>query len=113
MNALYADDTAILTQSERADVVIDRLQKNLDRIHRWCNINKIKINSNKTQAIIFQKRRVIPENQLTLDDVQLQWCDEIKYLGQIMEKKLTWRRHIRNKGEKVSGMITDYSDNRP
>ena len=107
MTALYADDTAILTQSKRADIVTDRLQENLDKIHRWCNINKIKINSNKTQAIIFQKRRVIPENQLTLDDVQLQWCDEIKYLGLIMDKKLTWRRHIRNKVEKVNGVITN------
>jgi hypothetical protein len=55
--ALYADDTAIYSQSWRTDTVSRRLSRAMDRICKYCTRWRLKINIGKTTATIFTKRR--------------------------------------------------------
>src|SRR5579872_5089558 len=52
---------------------------------------KIKINPAKTKAIFFTRRRtLLPERRLSLHGEQIDWVDQVKYLGLIFDEKLTW-----------------------
>ena len=54
---LYADDTAVASISYRTDTITNRLQKAYQHLKTFYNKWKIKINDEKTQTILFTKRR--------------------------------------------------------
>jgi hypothetical protein len=55
--ALYADDTALLTQSWRTDTIVRRLTHAMTLLHRYFTKWKLQVNIHKTMAILFTKRR--------------------------------------------------------
>jgi hypothetical protein len=57
---------------------------------RW----NIKINEEKTQAILFSHQRRPPDSLLTLNGRNIHFVNNVKYLGVIFDKKMTWRLHI-------------------
>ena len=54
------------------------------------------MNIDKTQAIFFIKRisKQIPTAPLKLGTKKVNWCDTAKYLGLLLDKRLTFRQHI-------------------
>ena len=98
--ALHADDTAIMAKHRRTEVICRRLQDHADLLRDWCITWKLKCNAQKSQAILFQKRRQIPPREIRIDDTAVPWVQSVKYLGFILDKRLTWREHttaLRNK----------------
>ena len=75
-----------------------------DLLHAQINFRKwkIKINENKTQAIIFpfnKSTRIIPSIPLPVDGAEIPFLNTIKYLGIGLNKKLTfihqmWKRSV-------------------
>jgi hypothetical protein len=53
--ALFADDTAIFSQSWRIDTVARRLSRALGRIYVYCSRWRLEVNIDKTTAIVFTK----------------------------------------------------------
>jgi hypothetical protein len=67
------------------------------RLHRWGPHRErwnIKINEDKTQGIYFFHSPRPPVSHLTLNGRYIQFVNNIKYLGVIFYKKITWRLHI-------------------
>ncbi|GFU79579.1 probable RNA-directed DNA polymerase from transposon X-element [Trichonephila clavipes] len=90
---LYADDTAILATYKNHKTVTLALNKHLALLENYFNQWKIKINVEKTVAVLFTKR-IKPVNPPTLYSTSLQWSQSTKYLGLILDKNLTWKHHI-------------------
>jgi hypothetical protein len=57
--AIYADDTALFTQSWRTDTIARRLTSAIDALHRYFTKWKLRVNVHKTEAILFTKRHPI------------------------------------------------------
>ena len=58
---------------------------------------KIKMNESKTQAIIFPFNKSPKRNasiSLSVDGVQIPLLDTIKYLGIVLDKKLTFKQQV-------------------
>lgn len=94
---LYADDTAILTADESVATIINNLKNAFNSISNYFSKWKININTSKTQAIFFSRRRKIeylPITDLNLNGQLVPWKDSIKYLGLHLDKKLTFKTHI-------------------
>ncbi|GFS48776.1 RNA-directed DNA polymerase from mobile element jockey [Trichonephila clavipes] len=90
---LYADDTAILATFKNHKTVTLALNKHLALLENYFNKWKIKINVEKTVAVLFTKR-IKPVKPPTLYSTPLQWSQSTKYLGLILDKNLTWKHHI-------------------
>jgi hypothetical protein len=60
----------------------------------WCDRRNIKINEAKTRGIYFSHIRRPPESHLTLNGRNIPFVNNVKYLGVIFDKKVTWRLHI-------------------
>jgi Reverse transcriptase (RNA-dependent DNA polymerase). len=92
---LYADDLTITSQSVDPRYSVSLLQNSLDQLETWCNRWKVKINPNKSSAILFTKRK-IPQNldRLTLSQEPISWNRQTRYLGVTMDQRLTWKPHI-------------------
>jgi hypothetical protein len=54
----------------------------------------IKINEEKTRAIYFSHQRRLPDSLLTLNGQNIPFVNNVKYLGVIFDKRMTWRLHI-------------------
>jgi hypothetical protein len=60
----------------------------------WCERWNIKINEDKTRAIYFTHRDRPPDSLLTLNERNIPFVNNVKYLGVIFDKRMTWRLHI-------------------
>ncbi|KAK7791576.1 hypothetical protein R5R35_002865 [Gryllus longicercus] len=93
--ALFADDTALFSASSDINLAFNRVQNNLNTLIQWTKKWRIAINSQKCQTKIFTLRRPLIPPNLKVDDNEIPWKSEpIKYLGVLLDKKLTWKPHI-------------------
>jgi hypothetical protein len=73
---MYADDTAILANSEK------NLQKALNYLWSYCTMWKLKVNSEKSKVMIFSKKKVKKDKfKFTYNGCVLDVVDSFKYLG--------------------------------
>jgi len=74
-------------------------------------VNKLSLNLNKTNYILFTKKSKITDNPInvTIDNVPIGKVKQTKFLGVIINEKLTWEDHIitiRGKISKGLGILT-------
>jgi hypothetical protein len=80
------------------------IQRHLNMIHQWTKRWKIKINESKSSFITFTlKRETCP--QVTMNNISIPVCSEVKYLGLILDSKLTWNSHIKNKRKALNARL--------
>lgn len=93
----YADDTAIIAAGKQSNSVIRSLAIALTRIDKYFKKWRIKVNNDKTQAILFkfnQSRKRIPTHSLIFNGSVIEIKNEVKYLGVTLDHKLKFGRHI-------------------
>ncbi|GFU77650.1 RNA-directed DNA polymerase from mobile element jockey [Trichonephila clavipes] len=93
MTNIYADDTSISATYKNHHTITKALNAHLILLEEFFNTWKIKINVDKTVAVLFTRRRK-PCTPPTLYSTPLHWSQSTKYLGLVLEKNLTWKQHI-------------------
>jgi hypothetical protein len=93
--ALYADDVAVISSSWSSQEIGKNLQNALDHLSAWYEMWRIQLNNDKTTATLFSRRtkRKHPEPSLFLNAKPITFTNSSKYLGVILDKKLTWTEH--------------------
>ncbi|GFT40740.1 RNA-directed DNA polymerase from mobile element jockey [Trichonephila clavipes] len=93
MTNIYADNTSISATYKNHDTITKALNAHLTLLEEFFNTWKIKINVDKTVAVLFTRRRK-PCTPPTLYSTPLHWSQSTKYLGLVLEKNLTWKQYI-------------------
>ena len=94
---LFADDTGLHTYHKDLDSLIEISRNDIKRLFQWCIHNKLSINYDKTCFVLFHsKNRKIPLNfdSIDVDGFVIKRVSSTKYLGFILDEKLTWHDHI-------------------
>ena len=91
--ALYADDICIYDQTKKPKYAYLSVQHHLKDIGRWASRSRIKINSDKSCAITFSRKKKINVPKLTLDNEQIDYVQECRYLGVHLHRRLNWNKH--------------------
>lgn len=99
--SLFADDKLMFTSSYRVTAIVNRLQKALDKNRRYFHRWKIKLNENKTEAIIFTKRRPDLNVNIKIENKEISWSKNVKYLGVILDNKLNYTEHVNSISQKA------------
>ena len=93
---LYADDTQIYLSSDINDIPssLQKLENCIKDVRQWMLENKLKINDEKTELIIFTppslKDRIPTDNMhITVNGNRIDQCDKVKNLGVVMDKHMT------------------------
>lgn len=95
--AAYADDVMVFATNRSPKLIRNRLNTALEIISNWYQKWKIKINSTKTKAILFNKNIRNPTiGPIFIENQPIQWTESAKYLGITMDRKLLFRDHITN-----------------
>ena len=105
---LFADDTNIFLSNEDINSLVVRANSVLADISYWFKLNKLSLNTKKSNFIMFSTRKVASELILKIDNVRIDRVYQTKFLGVILNDKLTWENHIsliRNKVSKSIGIL--------
>ncbi len=86
----YADDIAVWARSKSPKIAAKLVQESLDAFWLWSCKWRWRVNPSKCQAITFCRRRHIPRERLTIGNQIIEYHEQAKYLGIIMDRRLTW-----------------------
>jgi hypothetical protein len=98
--ATFADDTAILALDQNPIVASEKLQNHLNVLQQWLCKWKIKVNNNKSVQITFTRPTECPP--VMLNDEPIPMKNEVKYLGLHLDRRLTWKAHIKAKKQQLN-----------
>lgn len=96
---LFADDTGFIASHSDPLTIVNKLQAAQSAIEVYQKRWKITINAAKSQTIFFTRKRSqrnLPQRPITVCGQQITWSDNIRYLGVILDRKLTFSAHIKN-----------------
>lgn len=92
---LYADDTTFLNVSNDFQALRSVTENTLTQAATWFKANGFMLNESKTQQMVFSLREMPNEDNL----------NSVKFLGVIIDNKLTWEPHIIYISKKLSRVI--------
>ena len=86
---LFADDTTILSSN-----LID-LQDNLKALHKYCENKKLKVNSTKTEIVVFSKGGSAKKlNKISYDNPVLNVVKQNKVLGVMFASSGSFKKEV-------------------
>ena len=106
---LFADDTNLFYKGNKMEDLVKTINGELENISLWLKINKLSLNINKTHFIMFQRGKStmsIPD--IIIDNQPIDKVEKTKFLGVVIDSKLSWKSHIclvAGKLSKSIGMI--------
>lgn len=95
--AQFADDTTVVASSHSTSAIVNRLQSASDKICRYFKRWRIRVNPEKSEAILFTRKtalRHIPQRCVSINNDDVIWKDSLKYLGVYLDPKLIFKIHI-------------------
>jgi hypothetical protein len=91
----YADDICLLAVGKFPNSVSGLIQWALSTVEIWCSEVGLSVNPDKTGLVAFTKKRKLQGFfELQLSGVKLSLSGSVKYLGVILDSRLTWREHV-------------------
>ena len=95
---LFADDGALLFKDIDRNTYMN-MQIELLIVKKWLDLNKLSLNIEKTQYLVFDN---VSENEFILvNDILIYECKQTKYLGLIVDNKLSFAGHIEYMKKKI------------
>ena len=91
----FADDFSILVEGFDLGTVCNIGQVAMLQIERWCRTHGLSVNPQKTEMVLFtRKRKLDGFKPIQIFGEELHRSTEVKYLGVILDSKLTWQAHV-------------------
>ena len=106
----FADDTQIWISGRKQNIseLISRLETELSLLFDWFAQNSLKLNSSKTQVIVFGSRamlRGLPTVSVRVGNTVVNERREVKNLGVYMDRYLAYGDHIDHLVRKCTGTL--------
>ena len=103
---LFADNTNIFCSSTSLHDLQDTINRELDKLFAWFSVNRLSLHLGKTNYMLFRSRP--PDNELALkiNNVVLPRVAATKFLGIIIDDKLSWKPHIQSVKSKLSSVLS-------
>ena len=93
----FADDAGQWAVSKNIDLAAEYLQRDLDKLARWCTKWRINLNPEKTKVIIFSKSpsAIRAEPALSLYGDLVSYYPHTKFLGITFDNRMTFTKHFK------------------
>ena len=91
---LFADDTNLFVCGRTLDTVMAKANSSVKDLVLWFQVNRLSVNLDKTCYSIFGHSDVSDSLELKIGTTVLKCVTTCKYLGIIIDDKLSWNDHI-------------------
>ena len=101
---LFADDTSTFLMHKHIEELEKIYNKELKNVKNWLDANKLSLNISKSNMILFKKNRTKTSKILSVKIMgeEIKEKEYTKYLGILIDNKLSWKQHINHVNLKVS-----------
>ena len=102
---LFADDTNTFLSGKDINALIRTMNEELSKLVGWMYANKLSLNIAKTHFLIFNskgKQKPLFNERLVINETELMQDNKTKFLGVIIDDKLSWGAHIQYIKSKIS-----------
>ena len=101
---LFADDTNIYYESKDLSNLVKIVNKELRSVKKWLDANKLSLNIDKTNYIIFHSSSVkVPsDSDIKIGKKHIKRVKFVKFLGLLLDEHLSWRYHLSELSKKLS-----------
>ena len=109
-SVLFADDTCLFASNSDLKLLIDIFNRELISINIWLKANKLSLNVDKSNYIIFNRKKKIPPDisELKIENLNLKRSMDTNFLGINITHNLSWKLHLKilnNKLNKMRGIL--------
>lgn len=106
---LFADDTLLFAEGDTVQDIVNLLNEDLENIYRWLWSNSLRVNIDKTKCMVLKSRYNVIDtynhNGIVINGNRIEQVNECKYLGVIIDERLTFSSHANYISKKVSRKI--------
>ena len=104
---LFADDTTLHLSDVSYPNIARTFNNELINIEKYMISNRLSINADKTFAILFTNRPnlIDPSIQLKINNQIISFRDSSKFLGVVIDRKLSFEIHVNLIIQKISNTI--------
>ena len=98
----FADDTNLFMAAPSLENLCDSVNSELDKIKIWFDSNRLSINVSKTCFQLYSKRSLEDAPDIKINDISITRSSSVKFLGVIVDEKLSFKEHIEYVSKKLS-----------
>ena len=102
---LYADDANIILTGNSIEEVVLQMDQLTSSLLNWIDCNGLALNLTKTQYMVFSRQHIDTERPLMIANTYIERKTETRFLGVIIDEKLTWTKHIKTLQSKMSRYV--------
>ena len=103
---LFADDTNIFCSGGNLQELLRMITTEMCKIKNWFDRNKLSLNLSKTKLMLFGYHKINTHALIQVDGVDIERVHENKFLGVILDEKITWKSHTKYIQNKLSRSIS-------
>ena len=98
---LFADDTNLFASGNNIKSLCSMISGELEKLNTWFCVNKLSLNLTKTSFMVFTNKS-ISNVSLFMCNTEIERVAVTKFLGVIIDDKLTWKEHIKQLSSKLA-----------
>ena len=106
---LFADDTAFIITGPSLQRMYEKIRKLFIDLNRYLVTNKLVPNLGKSKLMFFNSRPKVDLEALVFGAETIEWVEEFKYLGLILNAKMSYSNHINKICTKISQHISIFT----
>ena len=104
-STLYVDDLSIYISATRESLSERLIQNAINKLEKWAKERGMKFSQDKTVAMKFIKRKKGTNPSLSLYGRQIKVVEHTRYLGLVVDSKLSWKQHVEYLREKCTSAM--------
>lgn len=101
---MYADDLKFCRIIESIEDSL-KLQSDLDKVHNWCNLNRMELNTKKCYYVRFARKSKLVLHNYHINHNFVTEKQIIRDLGVLFDNKLTFKEHLEDVTNRASRML--------
>uniref|UniRef100_A0A8C8E3R6 Reverse transcriptase domain-containing protein n=1 Tax=Oryzias sinensis TaxID=183150 RepID=A0A8C8E3R6_9TELE len=107
---MYADDTVVYAHGSNSSQVAEKLTNAMVNITAWLKYSCLQLNTSKTVAMFFTKsdNNLTAEPDVFVSGERLQIVSEYKYLGVLLDSKLSFKSHIKRVCNRIKFNLSNF-----
>ena len=103
---LFADDTTILLSNRSLHTLFEIVNKELAKVNEWLKVNKLSLNINKTNYIIFRNtKNQLNSHQINVNNYSINRVNSTRFLGVEINSEFNWKNHVNSITIKIARTI--------
>ena len=101
---LFADDTNIYFEAENLKLLQQTVNKELKKVKIWLDVNKLSLNIDKTNFIIFKSPQHFSSDiiNIKIGNLPVKKTGYVKFLGVLLDENLSWKYHLIELSKKLA-----------